>query len=115
MYSPAATPTPHTTHRNVALTFFALSLMSAVPALTTVRSCAFSVPRRTSKYTVFASWFTIGTIHASLPLCIESVHLLVRGICAPHAGLGHVTVRAQSQAITVASPPPYSFGSCTFG
>ena len=37
------------------------------------------------------------------------------GICAPHAGLGHRTVRAQSQAMTVASPPPCSFGSFTLG
>ena len=34
------------------------------------------------------------------------------GISAPHAGLGQVTVRAQSQAMTVASPP---LGSFAFG
>ena len=41
---------------------------------------------------------------------------LASGIFAPQAGLGHFTVRAQSHAMTVASPPPpYSLGSFTFG
>ena len=58
---------------------------------------------------------TCGFTHASLPFFFESQNELTKGICAPQAGLGHVTVRAQSQAITVASPPPYSFGNVTLG
>ena len=61
-------------------------------------------------------WISIvGFIHAGLPFFFESQNELTNGIFAPQAGLGHVTVRAHSQAITVASPPPYSFGSVTLG
>src|SRR6266536_4192641 len=71
-------------------------------------------PYFTSKLTAFAFRSIIGLAHASFSFLVESQNLLTNGICAPQAGLGHVTVRAQSQAITVASPPPYSFGSSTF-
>jgi len=56
-----------------------------------------------------------GSTQAFLPALVESQNLLASGIVAPQAGLGHFTVRAHSQAMTVASPPPYSFGSRTFG
>lgn len=57
----------------------------------------------------------IGSTHASLSFFLETHHLFVSGIVAPQAGLGQVTVRTHSQAITVASTPLYSLGSVTFG
>ncbi|PDW04124.1 hypothetical protein CJ255_05380 [Candidatus Viridilinea mediisalina] len=47
-----------------------------------------------------------GATHASLPFFFDKANERTSGIWAPQAGLGHVTVRAQSHAITVASPPP---------
>src|SRR4051794_17904214 len=52
--------------------------------------------------------FTTGSIRVSLPFLVESANDRTSGIAQPHAGLGHFTVRAHSQAITVASPPPCS-------
>src|SRR5690349_19874857 len=59
--------------------------------------------------------FTVGSTHACFPAFFDNQNELTSGICAPHAGLGQITVRAQSHAITVASPPPCSLGSVTFG
>jgi len=72
-------------------------------------------PVRTSKWTVFAARSTIGSTQASLPFFVESANERTSGIRAPQAGFGQLTVRAQSQAITVASPPPCSRGRRTFG
>src|SRR5258708_15497950 len=72
-------------------------------------------PYRTSKRTVFIARSTTGSTHVSLPFLVENAHLLVSGICALHAGFGHLAVRAHSQARTVASPPPCSLGSSTLG
>ncbi len=58
----------------------------------------------------------MGSSHASLPFLLESQKVLMSGTCAPRAaGLGLATVRAQIQAMTFASPPPYSLGRRTFG
>ncbi len=57
----------------------------------------------------------LGMIQVSLPFFLESQKDEMSGISAPHAGFGHVTVLAHIQAITVASPPPCSFGNVTFG
>src|SRR6266566_5755204 len=72
-------------------------------------------PYRTSKRTIFTVRSTTGSTHASLPFLVESQKERTIGSCAPHAGLGHLTVRAHSQAMTVASPPPYFLGNCTLG
>jgi len=50
----------------------------------------------------------IGRTHASLPFFLPSHHELTSGISIPHAGFGHVTVRAQIQAMTVAAVPSSS-------
>ena len=56
-----------------------------------------------------AAWSIWGSIHAFLPALVESANVRTSGIRAPQAGFGHSTVLAQSQAMTVASPPPSSF------
>src|SRR5947209_1336826 len=80
-----------------------------------VPSGAVPSPVRTSKRTVLAVRSTTGSTQAFLPGLVESQNERTRGIRAPQAGLGQITVRAHSQAMTVASPPPCSFGSLTFG
>ncbi len=50
----------------------------------------------------------IGRTHASLPFFLPSHHERTSGISIPHAGFGHVTVRAQIQAMTVAFVPSSS-------
>jgi len=51
---------------------------------------------------------TEGSTHASFPFFVDSTNLLVSGIIAPQAGLGHLTVRAHIHAMTVASLPSES-------
>src|SRR5579884_3325697 len=94
---------PHTRQRNFA------------PRPTFGGSGAVPLPVLTSKRTVFRFASTMGSTHAFLLGLVESQKECTSGICAPQAGFGHFTVRAQSHAITVASPPPYSFGSLTLG
>ena len=50
----------------------------------------------------------IGLTQASCPFFLASHHERTRGISIPHAGFGHVTVRAQIQAMTVAVVPSAS-------
>src|SRR5260370_9809878 len=88
--------------------------MHFAPSRFTVPSGA-PAPCRTSKRTVFIARSTTGSTHVSLPFLVENAHLLVSGICALHEGFGHLAVRAHSQARTVASPPPCSLGSSTYG
>src|SRR5260370_35228677 len=88
--------------------------MHFAPSRFTVPSGA-PAPCRTSKRTVFIARSTTGSTHVSLPFLVENAHLLVSGICALHAGFGHLAVRAHTQARTVASPPPCSFGSSRLG
>ena len=57
-----------------------------------------------------AALSTTGSTQARFPFFFDSQKELTSGIWAPQAGLGHLTVRAQSQAITVALPPPCSLG-----
>ncbi|HEX32394.1 MAG TPA: hypothetical protein ENF88_01730 [Candidatus Acetothermia bacterium] len=53
----------------------------------------------------------MGSTHAFFPFFLDSQNERTSGICAPHAGLGHLTVRAHSQAITVRSRPTYGLRS----
>src|SRR5262245_33924488 len=63
-------------------------------------------PKQTSNRTVLPS--ATGWTHASLPFLLLSQNERTSGIVAPQAGLGHVTVRAQIHAITVACDPSAS-------
>ena len=63
---------------------------------------------------VLATTSTIGSTHACLLLGREREGAHERHL-APQAGLGHFTVRAQSQAMTVASAAVLALGSATFG
>src|SRR5680860_126904 len=85
------------------------------PCLLTVPSWGRPSPVFTSKSTLLFSRSTTGTTQVFLFFFLESQNDRTRGISAPQAGLGQVTVRAHSQAITVASPPPLSAGRRTFG
>jgi hypothetical protein len=50
---------------------------------------------------------TTGSTQASCPFRVESMNERTSGISIPHAGFGHRTVRAQSQAITVSPFGPF--------
>src|SRR5690606_18773924 len=86
------------------------------PRRFTVPSGGFPLPVRISNRYVLFSRSTTGSTQASFLFFFDNQKDRTRGTWAPpHAGLGLGTVRAQIQAITVASPPPYSFGSFTLG
>src|SRR5271157_2312963 len=79
-------------------------------------SLSAGTPVRTSKRYVAAFLSTIGWSHASAPFLLESQNVLISGTCFPRiAGFGLGTVRAQIQAITFASPPPFASDKRTLG
>src|SRR5581483_6414690 len=82
-----------------------LQTMHRAPVRSTVPGWGTPLPVRTSKRTVFAARSTTGSTQARLPGLVDRSNERTSGIRAPQAGLGQVTVRAQSQAMTVASPP----------
>ena len=71
-----------------------------------------SFPCPISKRTRFAVGSGTGRTQVSRPLFFPSQKLRTSGIVERHAGFGHVTVLAQSHAITVACFPS---GSVAFG
>src|SRR5680860_1713418 len=83
------------------------------PPLLTVPSWGRPSPVLTSKSTLLFSRSTIGSTQAFLFFFLASQNDRTRGISAPQAGLGQATVRAQSQAITVASSAPLLSGRRT--
>src|SRR4051812_20804436 len=89
--------------------------MHFAPFRTTVPLTGPPSPDRTSNRTVLACLSTIGSIHVFFPGFVDTQNDLTRGILARQPGFGLSTVLAHSQAMTVASPPPCSFGSFTFG
>src|SRR5688500_13348415 len=72
-------------------------------------------PEHTSNTTSIRCRSTTGWSHACSSDFLDSHNVDKRGMVAPQAGLGHVAVRVQSHAMTVASPPPCVFGSRNLG
>ncbi|RJP72900.1 MAG: hypothetical protein C4532_05105 [Candidatus Abyssobacteria bacterium SURF_17] len=74
--------------------------MQWAPFLPTVPFEAGPSPNRTSQVTSFLRLSILAEIKVSLPFFVASENERTRGICALQAGLGHLTVRAQSQMTT---------------
>jgi len=83
-----------------------LQIRQVARPLLTVPSCGVPLGPRTSNWIDLP--LTIGSTYCSFPFFVLSQNDLTRGMVAPQAGLGQVTVRAQIQAMTLASVPSSS-------
>lgn len=76
-----------------------------MPSVSAVGACLMSCPI----LNLTSPWTSDGITNVSFPFFLPNHHLLVSGIAIPQAGFGQVTVRAHTQAITVAWEPSGSF------